>query len=90
MVRGYETLSENPDVIRMTSALVLLSGSRGFEGLTLKAKVNVLSSKDFISRLAVKEITGSTATFLSVASIIGPPGLMGATGPTTDVISIGS
>ncbi len=40
--------------------------------------------------MAFKNITGSSDTFFNVTSTIGPPGLMGASGPMTDTISIGS
>jgi hypothetical protein len=37
--RGYETLSANPPPIRMSLALILVAGNRGFEEVTLKLKV---------------------------------------------------
>jgi hypothetical protein len=78
-------LSLNPPPIRVSVSLVLLLCSRGAKGVTLKVKSKGL----FSSRVAVKEITGSAATFFRVISTIGPPGLIGCRGPKTDVISIG-
>ena len=66
--------------------LVLSPGNSGLEGVTS----NVNSFAVPVSRVAVKEVTGSLPAFLSVISTTGPPGLYGGMGPVTDMISTGS
>lgn len=93
IVKGYEALSLKPAPIKVLVSLTLLPGSNGCKAVTSNVNVNdpgaVGGPTPPSPRVAVNETIGVVDTFFRMISTVGPPGLNGASGPSTETISIG-
>ncbi len=78
-------MSENPPPIRFCLDVMVLPAITGTGNETSKARLK----GRFISRVTLRETTASADTFLRTNSTVGPPGLMGGTGPDNETTSIG-
>jgi len=74
-------------------SLTLLPGSNGCKAVTSNVNMNdpraVGGPASSSPMVAVNETTGALDTFFRVISTVGPPGLNGESGPSTETISIG-